>query len=92
MVELVFGEEADEALTRLEADPRQRPLLLAVLSALRLLAEAPYHRRNNRLTYLGARRISLPEFGWMVLWTWYESEVLVQYIGPTPNAEGAPDG
>jgi hypothetical protein len=86
--ELVFSEEADQALTKLEGEPRSLPLLGLVNATLAGLAEDPYHRRNNRQAYSGARRINIPDSDWMVLWAWHEGEALVKYIGPRPRAEG----
>lgn len=89
---LWFDSEADEALTRLEADPSRRRLLARVRVVLDLLEAEPGNETLRRIrfsTQLWCVTVVAGDDVLVVLWEPHPNEandVVVQYIGPASFA------
>ncbi len=89
MAELAFSPEADEVLTRMEADERQRRCAARLNIALDLLEADPGEARNRRRRFNTIGLWGIPvvcgDDEWLILWEQNDDEVvIVHHIVPAP--------
>lgn len=90
MAELYMDIEADETLTRLDADPSRPLLAQRVNDVLDKLTDNPGQAsvRKSRFTNgLWAVTVVAQDDEWIILWEPHPDDpdgVLVQYLGPAP--------
>lgn len=89
MAELLFSPEADEVLTRLEADERQSRCAARINSALDLLEADPGAARSRRRRFntigLWGIAVVCDEEEWLILWEPQDDDVvIVHHIVPAP--------
>ena len=91
MAELLFSQEADATLTRLEADPAQQLLVGRLHAALDLLEADPglalCRRRRFALIDLWGKAVAVGDEDWLILWEpGHQSDtVVVHTIAPAPR-------
>ncbi len=89
MAELAFSPEADDVLSRLEADVRQQRCAARINSALDLLEADPGNVRNRRRRFntlsLWGIVVLCDDDEWLILWELGDSDtVIVHHIVPAP--------
>lgn len=89
MAELAFSPEADEVLTRMEADEQRRRCVARLHLALDLLESDPgdAHNRRRRFNSIGLWGIPVVcgDDEWLILWEKQdEGVVVVHHIVPAP--------
>lgn len=89
MATLAFSPEADDLLTRMEADPSQQRCAARLNSALDLLEAEPGDARNRRRRFntMGVWGIAVVcgDDEWLILWEPLDDEVvMVHHIVPAP--------
>lgn len=89
MAELVFSPEADDVLTRLEADEGQRRCAARLNTALDRLETDPGDARNRRRRFhtvgLWGIAVVCGQEEWLILWEPHEGDlVIVHHIVPAP--------
>lgn len=89
MAELLFSPEADEVLTRLEADEGQSRCAARINAALDLLEVDPGDARNRRRRFqtigLWGIAVVCDEEEWLILWEPQDDDlVIVHHIVPAP--------
>lgn len=89
MAELVFSPEADEVLTRMEADEGQARCAARLNTALDLLEADPGDARNRRRRFntigLWGIAVVCGDDEWLILWEPQDGDlVVVHHIVPAP--------
>lgn len=90
MAELAFSPEADEVLSRMEADERQRRCAARLNQALDLLEADPGEARNRRRRFNTIGLWGIPvvcgDDEWLILWEKQDDAdvVIVHHIVPAP--------
>lgn len=89
MAELVFSPEADNVLTRMEADESQRRCAARLNTALDLLEINPGDARNRRRRFntigLWGIAVTCGDDEWLILWEPQDDDsLLVHHIVPAP--------
>ena len=89
MAELVFSPEADDVLTRMEADESQRHCAARINTALDLLEADPGDAGNRRRRFntigLWGIAVICGDDEWLILWERQADDVvMVHHIVPAP--------
>ena len=88
MTDLLFSAEADETLTRMEADEGQRHCVGRIHTALDRLETDPGNERNRRrrIHTIGLWGIAVlcGDDEWLILWEADDDNVVVRHIVPAP--------
>jgi hypothetical protein len=89
MAELVFSPEADDVLTRMEADEAERRCAARLNTALDQLAADPGNARNRRRRFqsidLWGVAVICGDDEWLILWEPQGADtVIVHHIVPAP--------